>query len=220
MGRSQSPTSSSSQAAAPNPGLQYQALRPILGDRNAMFATIDPDIGRTLIAHALANQQPGNTKNVVSVGDGRPVVSDPSPDPVRPGSQYAQAPMALCATGLPGCVAGVGLTAGQILGGAALVGGLGAIIRNNQRKTPAPGDKPASAPIGNPGNETSVVPGTDQPADGGALVTEMTRRKQPGPHPDVNMGRELLNKSLRHSGFWLRNLSRKPQNRKIPCKIH
>ena len=71
-----------------------------------------------------------------------------------------------------------------MLGGAACLGGLGAIILNNQRKTPAPGDKPASAPIGNPGNETSVVPRTDQPADGGALVTEMARRKQPGPHPD------------------------------------
>jgi hypothetical protein len=51
------PTSSSSQAAAPNPALQYQALLPILGDRNAMLATIHPDIGRTLIAQALANQQ-------------------------------------------------------------------------------------------------------------------------------------------------------------------
>ena len=48
----------SSVAQPPSPDLhsQYQALRPILGDRNAMLATVHPDIGKTLIAQALANQ--------------------------------------------------------------------------------------------------------------------------------------------------------------------
>jgi hypothetical protein len=69
--------------------------------------------------------------NGVPHGAGSPVMSDLSPDPVRPGSHYAQAPLALCATGPVGCAAGAGLTAAQaILGGAAL-GGLGAVILNN-----------------------------------------------------------------------------------------
>jgi hypothetical protein len=160
--------SSRDQTTAPNLDSQYQALRPILGDHKAMLATVHPDIGKTLIAQALADRQPGNTNNVASVDDGQPVVSDASPDPVRPGSRYAQAPMALCATGFPGCVAGVGLTAGQILGGAALGGGLGAIILNNQKKLPVPGGRPANTPTGK--IETSVVPRTDQAADDGALV--------------------------------------------------
>jgi RHS repeat-associated protein len=58
-----------------------------------------------------------------------PVTSDVSPDPIQPGSQYAQAPLALCALGPLGCAAGAGLTAGQVtLGAAAVVGG--AIILN------------------------------------------------------------------------------------------
>jgi hypothetical protein len=33
---------------------QYQALRPLLGDRNAMLAIVHPEMGQTLIAQALA----------------------------------------------------------------------------------------------------------------------------------------------------------------------
>jgi hypothetical protein len=41
---------------------QYQALRPMLGDRNAMLATVYPEVRQTLIAQALAGrQQPGQT---------------------------------------------------------------------------------------------------------------------------------------------------------------
>jgi hypothetical protein len=173
---SHGPTLSSSQVAAPNPALQYQALRPILGDRNAMFATVDPDIGRTLIAQALASQQPGTSGNLVSASDKPPIASDALPDPVRPGSQYAQAPFALCAAGPLGCAIGGGLTIGQILGGAALGGGLGAIILNNQKKLSVPGDRPANTPTGK--TETSVVPRTDQAADDAALV-ERENKKNP-----------------------------------------
>jgi hypothetical protein len=35
---------------------QYQALRPVLGDRNAMLAIVHPEAGRTMIAQALAGQ--------------------------------------------------------------------------------------------------------------------------------------------------------------------
>ncbi len=70
-----------SQTAASNLTSQYQALQPILGDHNAMLATVNPDIGKTLIAQALANQQqPANAGNVFSVSNGLPVVSDASPD--------------------------------------------------------------------------------------------------------------------------------------------
>jgi hypothetical protein len=44
---------------APAQGLrsQYAALAPILGDRNAMLATVNSEFGKTLIAQALAGQQ-------------------------------------------------------------------------------------------------------------------------------------------------------------------
>jgi hypothetical protein len=35
---------------------RYQALRPVLGDRNAMLAIVHPEMGQTLIAQALAGQ--------------------------------------------------------------------------------------------------------------------------------------------------------------------
>jgi hypothetical protein len=75
---------------------------------------------------ALDEHQP-NTKY------GQPVLSDVNPDPVRPGSQYAQA-MGLCAGGLPGCAIGGALTIGQILlGGTALLGG--ATILNSRKSS-------------------------------------------------------------------------------------
>ena len=41
---------------------RYEALRPVLGDRNAMLAIVHPEAGQTLMAQALARQQnAGNT---------------------------------------------------------------------------------------------------------------------------------------------------------------
>jgi hypothetical protein len=40
-----------------DPHSQYQALRPMLGDRNAMLATVYPEVRQVLIAQALAGQQ-------------------------------------------------------------------------------------------------------------------------------------------------------------------
>ena len=49
---------------------QYQALRPMLGDRNAMLATVYPDVRQTLIARAPAGQQqPGQTSEPAPTGD-------------------------------------------------------------------------------------------------------------------------------------------------------
>ncbi len=60
--------SSSSPVATSNPTSQYQTSPPVLGDRSAVLATVHPDIGKALIAQALANQQPDNNANVVSAG--------------------------------------------------------------------------------------------------------------------------------------------------------
>jgi hypothetical protein len=59
---------SAQQSPAPDLHLQYQALRLMLCDRNAMLATVNPEIGKTLVAQALANQQPNSTANVVQAG--------------------------------------------------------------------------------------------------------------------------------------------------------
>jgi hypothetical protein len=48
---------------------QYQALRPMLGDRNAMLATVYPEVRQALIAQALAGrQQPGQTSEPAPTG--------------------------------------------------------------------------------------------------------------------------------------------------------
>ena len=47
-----------------DPHAHYQALRPILGDRNAMLATVHPELRQTLIAQA----QPGQTSEPAPAG--------------------------------------------------------------------------------------------------------------------------------------------------------
>ena len=52
-----------------DPHSQYQALRPVLGDRNAMLATVYPEVRQTLIAQALAGQQqPGQSSEPAPTG--------------------------------------------------------------------------------------------------------------------------------------------------------
>jgi hypothetical protein len=52
-----------------DPHSQYQALRPMLGDRNAMLATVYPELRQALIAQALAaRQQPGQTSEPAPTG--------------------------------------------------------------------------------------------------------------------------------------------------------
>jgi hypothetical protein len=99
------------------------------------------------IAQALASRQFNNAGNQYPSATGQPILSDASPDPVRPGSQYAQIQGMLCpAGGTAGCVAAGGITLGQMLlpGLAALVGGATIL---NQKKLPGRGKKPESAPI-------------------------------------------------------------------------
>ena len=52
-----------------DPHSQNQALRPMLGDRNAMLATVYPEVRQALIAQALAGrQQPGQTSEPTPTG--------------------------------------------------------------------------------------------------------------------------------------------------------
>lgn len=153
---------------APNLTSQYRALQPVLGDRNAMLATVHPDHGRAILAQALANQQRSNSGNIYPAGYGQPVLSDVAPDSIGPHSQYAQA-LGLCATGPAGCAVGGGITADQaILGAAGLLGG--ATILNNQNKLPIPNNKPASTPTGNRRKESGLVPQIDRAGDARALI--------------------------------------------------
>ena len=60
---------SAPQPPGQDPHSQYQALRPMLGDRNAMLATVYPELRETLIAQALAGrQQPGQTSGPAPTG--------------------------------------------------------------------------------------------------------------------------------------------------------
>jgi hypothetical protein len=115
----------------------YQPLAE--NNRAAPFVSLDPNF-RQLSRVPVANPTEWATNAPISSEDrsdssyGRPVLSDAIPDPVRPGSRYAQGMLGLCAAGPPGCAIGGGLTVGQaILGGAALLGG--ATILNSRKKT-------------------------------------------------------------------------------------
>lgn len=150
---------------------QYQALRSALGDHNAMF--VHPGLGQTLVARALVSQQgPSNSGGAPSAGDGRPVASDASPDPIRPGSQYAQAPIGIVSldplevrrdqgpTEGPPPIGSEALSGGAPIGAGALLGGLFAAMLMH------PGDKPESNRLPPPfrGRKTAPpisLPGVD-----------------------------------------------------------
>lgn len=82
---------SASQTSEPDLHPQYQALRPILGDFNAMLATVHPEVGQSLIAQATANQPRENAANVVQAGYRLGGIPLPFPQPA-PGPQ-PQIPM-------------------------------------------------------------------------------------------------------------------------------
>ena len=69
---------------------QYQALRPMLGDRTAMLATVYPGVRQTLIAQALAGQQqPGQTSEPAPTGGAGGVTqqAQTQTQPAQPQSQ-------------------------------------------------------------------------------------------------------------------------------------
>ena len=69
---------------------QYQASRPTLGDRNAMLATVYPDVRQTPIAQALAGQQqPGQTSEAAPTG-GVSGVTQQAQTPTQPAQPRPQ----------------------------------------------------------------------------------------------------------------------------------
>jgi hypothetical protein len=102
-----------------DPHSQYQALRPMPGDRNAMLATVYPEVRQTLIAQALAGrqQQPGQTSEPAPTGgvSGVPQQAQPQGPPQQQpatgaGQPDAGAPAA--GGGPSGSQGGNGLTPG------------------------------------------------------------------------------------------------------------
>jgi hypothetical protein len=77
-----------------NLNLQYQALRPILGDHNAMLAIVHPEVGKGLIAQALAGQaKSGNTADADPAGIGQAGLGN------EPGSKTGSQPPGLIKAG-------------------------------------------------------------------------------------------------------------------------
>jgi hypothetical protein len=82
-----------------DPHSQYQALRPMLGDRNAMLATVYPEVRQALIAQALAGQQqPGQTSEPAPTGGVSGVTQQP-PTPTQPAQPQPQTQPQQPATG-------------------------------------------------------------------------------------------------------------------------
>jgi hypothetical protein len=78
---------------------QYQALRPMLGDRNAMLATLHPEVRQILIAQTLAGQQQsGQTSGPAPTGDGGGVTQQ-AQTPTQPAQPQPQTQPQQPATG-------------------------------------------------------------------------------------------------------------------------
>ena len=91
---------SAPQPPGQDPHSQYQALRPMLGDRNAMLATVYPELRETLIAQALAGrQQPGQTSGPAPTG-GVSGVNSTGADPDSTGAATAARPAATACDGI------------------------------------------------------------------------------------------------------------------------
>jgi hypothetical protein len=75
--QSAQPRASVSANAQQGLNAQYQASRPVLGDRNAMLAIVHPEMGQTLIAQALAGQTvPGSATDASSPRNGQSGTGD------------------------------------------------------------------------------------------------------------------------------------------------
>jgi hypothetical protein len=84
-----------------DPHSQYQALRPMLGDRNAMLATVYPEVRQALVAQALAGQQqPRQTSEPAPTGGVSGVTRQAqAPTPTQPAQPQPQTQPQQPATG-------------------------------------------------------------------------------------------------------------------------
>jgi hypothetical protein len=132
-----------------DPHSQYQALRPMLGDRNAMLATVYPELRQALIAQALAGrQQPGQTSEPAPTG-GVSGVTQQAQTQTQPAQPQPQSQPRQPATG-------AGHPGGS--GGGAGVGNAGS---NPGSPTWAQGWSIESSPFGGYANPTPTQPLTD-----------------------------------------------------------
>jgi hypothetical protein len=74
-------SSSDLQTAASSFASQYQALRQVFGDHGAMLATLDPEVGKTLIAQALGKEQKSGSAGLTA---GEAPVQIPAADVASP----------------------------------------------------------------------------------------------------------------------------------------
>jgi hypothetical protein len=119
-----------------DPHSQYQALRPVLGDRNAMLATVYPEVRQTLIAQALAGQQqPGQTSEPAPTG-GVSGVTQRAQTQTQPAQPQPQSQPQQPATG-----------AGQPDAGAPAAGGGPSGSQGGNGLSPGGSDAAASEPL-------------------------------------------------------------------------
>jgi hypothetical protein len=135
---------------------QYQALRPMLGDRHAMLATVYPELRQTLIAQALAGQQqPGQTSEPARtwhVSD----VTQQAPTPTQPAQPQPQIQPQQPAMGAdqPGVNGPANGNSPSGWGGGAGFGNAGI--------DPSNPTSPESAPFGGYSNPAPTQPLTDE----------------------------------------------------------
>ena len=129
-----------------DPHSQYQALRPMLGNRNAMLATVYPEVRQALIAQALAGrQQPGQTSEPAPTG-GVSGVTQQAQTPTQPAQPQPQSQQRQPATG-----------AGQPDVGAPVIDG----VRNGSQG--GNGLSPGGSDAGGSPNPTSDQAGASEP---------------------------------------------------------
>jgi hypothetical protein len=148
---------SAPQPPGQDPHAQYQALRPMLGDRNAMLATVYPELRQTLIAQALAaRQQPGQTSEPAPAGGVSGVTQQlqTQTQPAQPQPQTQ--PQQPAGAGQPGVN---GPAAGNSPGGSG--GGAGNAGSDPRNPIWAQGWSPESAGFDGYANPTPTQPLTD-----------------------------------------------------------
>jgi RHS repeat-associated protein len=172
-----------------------------LGTRSGMnlYVYVGNDPLNLLDLLGLCDNPQGCSGGASNAGSNGRVLSDASPDPIQPGAQYAQAPLALCVAGPVGCAVGGGLTATQIIGGVILGGGAaGAIILNSQGP-----DAPSPPPIGSPlPADTGGTPsgGPDDPNSKINMV-DITARGANVPVQRIDISSQEFATQLEQSGF-------------------
>jgi hypothetical protein len=136
-----------------DPHSQNQALRPMLGDRNAMLATVYPEVRQALIAQALAGrQQPGQTSESAPTGGVNGVTQQAQtqaqpaqPQPQASRNSLRREPVSPASTGRRPATARADRVAAMV---SVLVGAMREVVRTRLRiKSERPNLPSAALPI-------------------------------------------------------------------------